>query len=86
MWDLLTDLVWWLLDAVLGVIYPIVDGIVGLVPSGLGGSLSQFGQWYGLVDWWFPMTEGLGMLIGYWVFLGSYAAIRWVLRAVPFVG
>lgn len=76
----------WLIDFIFGGVMPAWAMLIGIFPDGMLPVVQMSGSVLATVDAWFPLSEGVTMFVGWWMFLVSFVAVKWLLKLVPFVG
>jgi len=64
-----------------------IGALLDALPENEGeGPGSTFGDYFSLVDGWFPLTEAIGLYGSLITFRVSLIAVKWMLKFIPTIG
>jgi len=75
----------WIVGSVSSMVNPILQPIADTIPD-CSMNITSVVQFFGLINSWFPLDYGVGLIVIYYSILLIFIVARSVLKFIPFIG
>jgi len=81
--DYLKEFWQWLVDLILSLAEPVFGKLADVIPD-IATEVGTMAEYYGIVDYYLPLTFGIGCIASYFAFLLVFLIAKFILKLIPF--